>query len=706
MKRLSAVFHALTQRLMPSSPASDFKDSEDRRPEISAAPWRSGDGDPAHRSYHYEAEAALRRAEAPFRQMIENASDYLYIWTADPIRPLLYFNHDDFLGYERDILETRDYLIGITYPDDRQTLLNYWNSVMQLGTGQAAPCVEYRLWHRQGHWEWVERQDVVLSSLEAGQPDEVMTRIQVITERKQQEERLLWAEAVYQQMREAVILYDMQDGRFVVRTMNEAAQQLYGWTQDEVRRQPCVDVLRPFVSLELPGQQHTELIRTGYWTGELVHHRRDGSPVQVLVSATLLRDAAGEPGGAITLALEASRYAQADSVSFTTVEQALGVLSQARHPSAAAVIDRTWNLLQTTIASVPIALWALDRYGTITLAEGQGLDAMGLDANDLIGKSIFHVYPPEPRLLTEIQRALNGEALTTFSSINGVNFQTHFRPVLDSIGQVEGLVMVSIDINERAQDERQQLELALERERIDMLQRFMGDVSHDFKTPLTSLKLSLHLLGKIKDEARRQRHLQVIELQTNRLEKLVTDLFTMSRLDQTITGEFNFALLDVNVLLLETITAHEPLVQDKQHTLEFAPGDNMPAMFGDSFQLDRVFTNLLLNAVNYTQEGGLIQVRTRHTISDLIVEFQDNGIGISPEDHERIFDRFYRGDPARNTDKGGMGVGLAIARKIVEAHGGYIQLESAPGAGSTFRVILPVMKIIGSDEDEQEGSPS
>jgi two-component system phosphate regulon sensor histidine kinase PhoR len=201
--------------------------------------------------------------------------------------------------------------------------------------------------------------------------------------------------------------------------------------------------------------------------------------------------------------------------------------------------------------------------------------------------------------------------------------------------------------------------------------------------------LSIYLLKRITDDIRRERHMQVIEMQANRLEKLVNDLFTMSRLDQSITGEFNFAPLDMNDVLNEVLIAHDPLVQVKQHTLQFEPGAAIPATFGDPFQLDRLFTNLLINAVNYTPDGGQIVVRTRYHDGEIIAEMQDNGIGIAAEEHERIFNRFYRADPARSSELGGMGVGLSIARKIVEAHGGRIELESAPGKGSTFRVLLP-----------------
>src|SRR5690606_14287941 len=184
---------------------------------------------------------------------------------------------------------------------------------------------------------------------------------------------------------------------------------------------------------------------------------------------------------------------------------------------------------------------------------------------------------------------------------------------------------------------------------INLLQRFMGDVSHDFKTPLTSIKLSLYLLSKVQVEADRQRHLNVIACQTERLEKFINDLFNMPRLDQAITGEFEVGPVNVNALLRDVLMAHEPLIAEQSHQARFEPDPSLPEIFGDRFQLERVFTNLLVNAINYTPDGGHITLRTKYRNPDVIIEVQDDGPGIPPEEHERIFMRFYRGDQARGS---------------------------------------------------------
>ncbi len=348
------------------------------------------------------------------------------------------------------------------------------------------------------------------------------------------------------------------------------------------------------------------------------------------------------------------------------------------------------SLLQTLIANVPIMVWAMDKDGTISLSEGLGQQQqLGQDAAAIVGQSAYHLYQDEPRVLYSIERTLNGESFTAFHEHAGIQYQTHYHPVYDAQDQVNGLVAVTIDLSERMHLEKNRLELALERERINMLQRFMGDVSHDFKTPLTSIKLSLHLLSRAQSPEDRQRHLDVLNMQTTRLENFMNDLFVMSRFDRGETNEFNFGPVDFNALLEEIITAHRLLIEQKQQHLSWEPGVITATVLGDRPQLDRVLTNLLVNASTYTPAGGEITLRTRQENSWIVIEVQDNGIGIPPEEHERIFQRFYRGDPARGSEGGGMGLGLAIAHKIVEAHGGSISVESVPGEGSTFRILLP-----------------
>lgn len=862
-------------------------------------------------------EAALRDSERRFRLVTEHSPDFMYIWEADANR-LPYFNRDGFLGYTREELLVPGFLASLVHPDDWPALQTYWQTALQ--QAEAATCgpIEYRIRHSQGHWEWLERRDTVLTHNVSGNPQQMLVTLSIITQRKRAEEELRqqerqnralleaipdlivhfdaegtylqawpfkhpadyaqlipaedligrsmrdvlppdlaealtgvvrralatqeiqqyeysllehgslrhyegrWAACgenetiatirdvtdrkraeellereanIYQSLFEAMILSEWRDGWFYIRSMNRAAEQLYGWSQDEVRGRPIIDVVRP--SYHDPDMTRelfvANLLRTGYWRGEMNHHHRDGTPLHLLVSITVLKDQQGQPAGTAMIALDMTRLRAAEAALRMSEERFQTALKGApivvsnqdrelrytwiHNPSArfdpsqvigkrdqelmeqvedarliealkqqviesgvglrravqwqekgeirhfdltiepvrdalgsvsgitCAQIDITeriqeeaarhkiQHMLQTLVANVPMVILGVDRSGVITFTEGTVLREMGERSNHLVGSSIYEITADRPSFRAGLERALAGETVTNFGERDGRHFQNHFHPVFNSSGEIDTVVAIAIDITERVRSERHQLDLALERERIDMLQRFMGDVSHDFKTPLTSIKLSLHLLGKIQTDADRQRHLEVIAYQANRLEKFMSDLFHMSRFDQSITGEFDFGPVDINALLRAVLAAHEYIIQQHGHTVRIDTQAEIPATFGDPFELDRVFTNLLVNAVNYTPDGGQITLRTRCVDGNVIVEVQDTGIGIPPDEQERIFARFYRSDPARSAERGGMGVGLSIARKIVEAHGGRIEVESTPGEGSTFRVILPVLSV-------------
>jgi signal transduction histidine kinase len=133
----------------------------------------------------------------------------------------------------------------------------------------------------------------------------------------------------------------------------------------------------------------------------------------------------------------------------------------------------------------------------------------------------------------------------------------------------------------------------------------------------------------------------------------------------------------------------------KQHQVYLNLAADLPPVMGGVTELQRALRHLILNALNYTPDGGRIDMATFHQDDHVVFEVRDNGIGISDAELPFIFERFYRADKARSTDTGGSGLGLTIAKKIIEAHQGNIEVESTPGEGTTFRVSLPVMSSAG-----------
>ncbi len=247
---------------------------------------------------------------------------------------------------------------------------------------------------------------------------------------------------------------------------------------------------------------------------------------------------------------------------------------------------------------------------------------------------------------------------------------------------------IATDITERRNAEKQTLDLAVERERVRLLANFIRDASHDFRTPLSTINTSLYLLSRSTDAEKQRHHVDVIQQQTAHLGKLLEGMLKMTRLDSEHL--FRYSAVDVNALLATIHYRDSAAAARKSLDFRLALDERRFVVKADMSELERALTELIKNAIHYTPEGKTIRLSTTVDGDEGVVTVEDTGIGIDPEDQARVFERFYRADKARSTDTGGVGLGLSIAQKIIEAHGGRITLESVPGDGSVFRVYLPL----------------
>jgi PAS domain S-box-containing protein len=243
------------------------------------------------------------------------------------------------------------------------------------------------------------------------------------------------------------------------------------------------------------------------------------------------------------------------------------------------------------------------------------------------------------------------------------------------------------DITEQKRTEERALELAVEQERLTVFKRLLEDVTHDLKTPLTTIQLSLHLLEHLPDPDKRQRQFEVMKAQIEYLSRLLRDLRTIAQ--QDADTPLQVRSLDLNDFAQSIVLEHEPLAAQKAQTLYFSANTPLPAVQADREKLTRAVINILTNAINYTPEGGTIAVCTGIHEGAAALEISDTGPGIHPDDLPFIFNPFFRSDRARSTYQGGMGLGLAIAHQIITAHGGQIEVESTPAQGTRFRILLP-----------------
>ncbi|SDO82439.1 two-component system, OmpR family, sensor histidine kinase SaeS [Paenibacillus sp. yr247] len=220
----------------------------------------------------------------------------------------------------------------------------------------------------------------------------------------------------------------------------------------------------------------------------------------------------------------------------------------------------------------------------------------------------------------------------------------------------------------------------------------VANVSHDLRTPMASIQSFVEALQDevIQDKITFERYLQTIRLETARLDGLIQELFKLSQLDAGGT-EFSPELYHVDHLLIDGLQSLAFHLEEKKLHIETDVPDQLPPVAIMPQEMKRVLSNILHNAIRYSPIGGTIEIKAEQ-LSDQYVQLQikDHGDGIEEHDCNRIFDRFYRADPSRTRASGGAGLGLAIAKSIVQLHGGSIGVESRSGHGSRFWFTLPI----------------
>jgi two-component system OmpR family sensor kinase len=220
---------------------------------------------------------------------------------------------------------------------------------------------------------------------------------------------------------------------------------------------------------------------------------------------------------------------------------------------------------------------------------------------------------------------------------------------------------------------------------------FVANVSHELKTPLTSIQgfAQAILDGTAETPEELQQAAGVIYSEAGRMHRMVMELLDLARIDAG-TVEFRRLPIDLNPLLQDVVEKFKPQAKESEINL-MAEIEPVPPVTGDSDRLAQVFTNLLDNAIKFTPPGGIVRLRAGPSNNQAQITVEDSGPGLAPEEFERIFERFYQVDRSRPGGSGrGAGLGLAIAREIIEAHHGQISAHSNPGEGTIFVVRLPL----------------
>jgi len=257
--------------------------------------------------------------------------------------------------------------------------------------------------------------------------------------------------------------------------------------------------------------------------------------------------------------------------------------------------------------------------------------------------------------------------------------QAHGTVLRDADGEAIGAVIVLNDITRLRK---------LENVRRD----FVANVSHELKTPVTSIKGFVETLldGALEDPQDAKRFLEIIMKHADRLNKIIDDLLSLSRIEQEAeTSEITLSQAEVLPLLQSSIQFCETEAGAMNIRVEVSCSEKLRARMNPDM-VEQAITNLLDNAIKYSEPGNVVKIEAAQERNEIRISVIDRGIGIPKEHLSRIFERFYRVDKERSRNSGGTGLGLAIVKHIAQAHRGRTTVESEPGTGSTFSIYLPL----------------
>ncbi len=510
--------------------------------------------------------------------------------------------------------------------------------------------LEYRFRHRKGHYLWVRDRGVPVAGPD-GETWGIVGFLKDITSLRQRDQDLRLAKRAIESSINSIVLADL-DGRLTY--VNNAFMTLFGYRR---RNRVVGTPVAEFWSNSRRALAAFRILRnTGKWSGQVVARKKDGSRLDVQLSAHVVKDRSGHPLGYMASFIDITDRREAERERQQSEKKYRLFFSSGS--DAVVVFDAgDYSMVDVNPAAVVL-------YG-YSYEEFQQLRVVHL-AED-----------PEEALLRLQKVATRGQA--SFSLLRHRRKDGSCFDAEVSIGKFRWgnrLLMVGFvrDVTERQR---------IERIKDDLL----SAVSHEMRTPLTAiLGYTEYMLKYPLDPLQQSRYLNIIQQQSERLKELIENHLNLQRL-RAGSGVCHLQPVEVRPLLHSVAGSFSRLSERHQLVVECPP--EMKPVQGDESQLHRALQNLLSNAVKYSPEGGRITLGGCSDGESITLFVRDEGIGIPPDVQERIFDRYFRHCPGEGLSVGGTGLGLALVKEIVNAHRGHLRVESAPGQGSTFFISLP-----------------
>ncbi|OQY46188.1 MAG: hypothetical protein B6242_08470 [Anaerolineaceae bacterium 4572_78] len=345
--------------------------------------------------------------------------------------------------------------------------------------------------------------------------------------------------------------------------------------------------------------------------------------------------------------------------------------------------------LRTVITNMPVIMFAADSNGVCTLYEGKGLETIGKQSEQAVGKTIHEFYQDSPHLIEFVERALNGESFTTTVEIEHYFFQSHYTPIHEIDGEISGMIEISIDITERKMAEEAMRQAKEEAEAASAAKsEFLANMSHEIRTPLNAIigMTSLLLDTNLTDE--QIEFAQTVRNSGNGLLTIINDILDFSKIEAGKL-ELEYQPFNLSECVEECLDLLAQKATDKNLEIAYMTEHDTPvSIHGDVTRVRQILVNLLSNAVKFTTEGEIIVSVIGEQLYEKFYEIKfsvhDTGIGIPQNRRHRLFQSFSQIDASTTRKYGGTGLGLVISQRLSELMGGRMWVESEDGEGSTF----------------------
>ncbi len=336
-----------------------------------------------------------------------------------------------------------------------------------------------------------------------------------------------------------------------------------------------------------------------------------------------------------------------------------------------AELERKREEFETITKNMTEGILLLNKHGAVLSMNEAASRLLGV-SRYCVGKDLF-LFHNSSRLQELIREAGGGKARDTALPIGEISYEFHASPVM-SQGAVSGIVLIIFDMTEKEKAEQ-------------IRREFTANVSHELKTPLQSISGCAELLaeGLVKPEDVPRFSCQIYG-EAKRMTALVEDILHLSRLDEGAV-KLEWETVDLRKLCEKVLEELEPAARKAGVSLEITGTKGL--VQGDAGLLEGIVRNLCDNAVKYNREGGSVILEVQELGDQVRLSVTDTGIGILPQDQERIFERFYRVDKSRSREVGGTGLGLSIVKHAAKLHHAEIQVESMPGEGTRVSLDFP-----------------